>query len=881
MHAEIAALARKHVIGPALLADLNALWERRVDATILVDGDEPVGSLPSALDEDTHEPELIGGRYVDLGPIGTGGMGEVRRVRDVTFNRTLAMKTIHARLVDKSAAVGRFVEEAQATGQLQHPGIVPIHDLGTLPDGRVWFTMREVRGRTLADVVREVHAAATERWNPGATGFTFRRLVASFMQACHAVAYAHERGVVHRDLKPENVMIGAHGEVVVLDWGLAKLVGRQEHAFAPESTGELRLAELASAEGSVVTARSSAHATRVGTVAGTPAYMAPEQARGEVDRLDARADVYALGALLYEILSGRPPYEGSPHAILAAVLEGPPLPPDRTGRPPLPEELVAACERAMARDPGDRFSSALALAAEVEAWLDGARRREQALAVVERAEGLVAEAGALVAQAGRLRAESAALLAGVATWEPEERKAPGWDKATEADTAALAAELKQLEVEQTLLAALQISADLPEAHAALAERHLASHVAAEAARQPLAKSEVLLRSHAMALPGAHPVRQRVAAYLKGDGAVTLVTDPPGAEVALYRYVERNRRLVEVFERSLGTTPLRTVSLPMGSYLAVVRHPACTEVRYPFEVVRHGHWDGVAPGEREAQPVWLPPSGLLGGDEVFVPAGWFRAGGDPEGASLPAARRWCDPLVVQRFPVTNREYLAFLDDLVAVGREAEALQHAPRERSGTEGGLGALIYGYDGTRFSLRADADADAWLPDWPVFMVDWKGARAYLAWLADRTGRPWRLPAELEWEKAARGVDGRGYPWGDFLDPSWCRMTDSHRERRLPAVVDSHPVDISPYGVRGLGGNLQDWCLDLFDAPTPTVDHRVTPPDTTSYETSRAPRVIRGGSWSSNARGARCGFRLRSVPELRNPNVGFRGVFRPVESEE
>jgi len=228
--------------------------------------------------------------------------------------------------------------------------------------------------------------------------------------------------------------------------------------------------------------------------------------------------------------------------------------------------------------------------------------------------------------------------------------------------------------------------------------------------------------------------------------------------------------------------------------------------------------------------------------------------------------------VKRFPVTNREYLAFLDDLVATGREEEALRHAPRERGGKEGETGALIYGRrpDG-RFELVADADGDVWLPGYPVCMVDWWGARAYAEWLAARTGLPWRLPGELEWEKAARGVDGRFFPWGDVLDPSWCCMRDSHPGRLLPAVVDSYPVDESPCGVRGMAGGMRDWCADLYDRDRPTlVDSSVGPPDVGDV-TDRARRPLRGGACYYIARVIRVAYRYGDVPWNRFAFSGFR----------
>lgn len=826
-------------------------------------------------------------RYEDLGVIGRGGMGEVRRVRDRVLHRTLALKvTLPLAAVDPHA-LDRFVEEARATAQLQHPNIVPVHDLGFLPDGRRWFTMKEVDGRTLTEVIAEVHAASGERWEAGASGWTLRRLVTAFHTLCRTVAYAHERGVVHRDLKPANTMVGRFGEVYVLDWGLAKVLGG-----APAPNG-------AAASGLISSARPADSATRMGQVAGTPAYMPPEQALGAVDRIDARSDVYALGACLYEILAGRPPYVGGATDVLAQVVSGPPsplapstVPPPQdadTGgeasatrrHPSVPEELRIACERAMEREPADRFPGAAALADAIQDWLDGSRLREQALDVVERARAAEIEGRALAARAEALRSQAADLLRDVRPWEDIERKLPAWEHVAEAEVAERDAALRDLEVEEGLHAAFQFVPDLPEAHAMLAERHLALHAAAEARRDVRSEvlSRALLERHAHALPEGHATRRAATTYLRGLGALTLVTEPPGAEVALFRYEQENRRLVPRWLRTLGRTPLLALSLPMGSYRCEIRHPDCETVRYPFEVGRGAHWDGLAPGAAEPQPVWLPPLGSLGADDLYVPAGWFRAGGDPEAnSSLPALRLWCEGFVMERFPVTNARFIEFLDDEVAGGREADALRHAPRERAATDRELGALIYSYADGRFSLRPDADGDMWTSAMPVFQVDWFGARAFFHWLARKTGRPWRLPAQLEWEKAARGVDGRFLPWGDHFDATWCRVSESSRGRAHgdfgPAPVDSYPVDESPYGIRGLGGNAQAWCLDLFEAPLGVSDRRVLIPDAETFANSRAMRTVRGGSWSASPRGSRPAIPYRAVPTYRNSFYGLRGVY-------
>jgi serine/threonine-protein kinase len=232
--------------------------------------------------------------------------------------------------------------------------------------------------------------------------------------------------------------------------------------------------------------------------------------------------------------------------------------------------------------------------------------------------------------------------------------------------------------------------------------------------------------------------------------------------------------------------------------------------------------------------------------------------------------------MRRFPVTNREYLGFLNALVAAGRTDEALRHAPRERGGVDNS-GRLVYqrSADGT-FRLGPDADGDEWLPDYPVFMVDWTGARAFAAWEAERTGLPWRLPGELEWEKAARGVDGRLFPWGNRLDPSWCCMAASHPGRMLPAEVDTFPADVSPYGVRGMGGNVRDWCLDAFnDAGQSCPDGLVPHPEPGADDVDL--RVLRGGTWDNDAVPVRAASRTRSSHWNRHANHGMRLIRRLV----
>ncbi len=428
------------------------------------------------------EPRDKLGRYDDLGLLGAGGMGEVRKVFDRSLNRTLAMKIIHPKLMDKERAVMRFIEEAQVGAQLQHPNIVPVHEIGQLLDGRYYFTMKEIRGAQFTEKIQGVHEQSdATRWRPATDGTTFRHLLQTFQQVCATVAYAHSQGVVHRDLKPENILIGGFGEVLVVDWGIAKVMGNRS------TEGQT---------GAIETSRSSHEAmlTQVGAVAGTPHFMSPEQARGQIEEIGPAADVYTLGAILYVILSGRPPFEGK---SLEDVLEQ-----VRTSTPPtlrtsfrttpeggasegtdpdlssvlskLPEDLVALCEQSMQSRREDR-GTAETLASKVQQWLDGAERRDRGLKELEAARQTYERTQQAAQEVERAWQEANALL---------ERDGPRSDPAWQAwaTSKAALAEKRKLYRRYVLQVqgALAHAPELEEAHLMLAEESITRIVEASA-----------------------------------------------------------------------------------------------------------------------------------------------------------------------------------------------------------------------------------------------------------------------------------------------------------------------------------------------------------------------------------------------------------------
>jgi PAS domain S-box-containing protein len=327
-------------------------------------------SLPEGKDlqlqtVDQHPPPNK--RYTFTRLHATGGIGRVWLARDHELGREVALKELRPERAEDARLWARFLQEARVTGQLEHPGVVPVYELSRRPeDQQPYYTMRFVRGRTLTDAALDFHQ---KRQAGEASTFELLELLNAFVTVCNTVAYAHSRGIIHRDIKGQNVILGDFGDVVVLDWGLAKVIG-------PGAPGEpeTRASEAApdiSATGSDLTVQ--------GQVVGTPAYMAPEQAEGHTAQLTPRTDVYGLGAMLYEILTGEPPFVGADtEEVLRKVREDEPVPPGQLWAN-VPVALETVCLRALAKKPEDRYASATELAHEVQVWQEVQLKDSQAL----------------------------------------------------------------------------------------------------------------------------------------------------------------------------------------------------------------------------------------------------------------------------------------------------------------------------------------------------------------------------------------------------------------------------------------------------------------------------------------------------------------------
>src|SRR5262245_28318682 len=307
-------------------------------------------TAPSSVGEATRD----GQRFRVLRPHARGGLGAVFVALDAELHREVALKQILERHADDPTSRARFLAEAEITGGLEHPGVVPVYGLGTYGGGRPYYAMRFIRGDSLKEAIEHFHRDDALKSDPGRRALELRKLLRRFLDVCNALDYAHSRGVIHRDLKPANIILGRHGETLVVDWGLAKVIGR-----ADPSVGEQTIAPSSSGSSE----------TLPGSALGTPAYMSPEQASGDLDRLGPRSDVYSLGATLHCLLTGKPPLEGEDIGEILRKVQAGDFRAPREVVPWLDKALDAVCAKAMATKPEERYGSCRALADDVERWM--------------------------------------------------------------------------------------------------------------------------------------------------------------------------------------------------------------------------------------------------------------------------------------------------------------------------------------------------------------------------------------------------------------------------------------------------------------------------------------------------------------------------------
>lgn len=541
--------------------DVKVVWASEVfgsspnggSVAIGADDDRPPPNYSSrfeALDSAVESP-----RYVLKDEIGRGGMGRILRALDRRIGRQVAVKVLHGGHAVEESSVRRFWTEVQATGQLEHPSIIPVHDVGRLPTGEHFYVMKKLSGRSLADILDALLVD-----DPEVGEFDRARLLTIFQQVAYAVAFAHAHGVIHRDIKPANIMVGRYGEAILIDWGLAKVQGHAEDVDPSTADRPVeRIGQFSAAE------------TAAGTITGTPQYMSPEATLGKPDVVGPKTDVYGLGAVLYEILTYHPAFadEGFVPTVMK-VRKGTFVPPQsRRPEVDVPAELSRLCLRAMASTPEQR-PSAKSLADEIGRILQGARERErrgreasarleEGREATQRWKQLKRDLNALESEV-KVRSKStpahAALKDKTALWQVEDRVG---------DLKVLAVEAFE-EGEAAFLRALGEVPDHRDARDALASLYFARFVEAEQAREQ---------------EGQRYYRRLVARYddgawaslLDGDGTLQVRADVPDLEVTLARYQQTEARVLKAPDpQPLGRTPIDAIKIQQGSYQLMFRRP---------------------------------------------------------------------------------------------------------------------------------------------------------------------------------------------------------------------------------------------------------------------------------------------------------------------
>ena len=817
-----------------------------VDRSLVLIGASPTSSPQEGTDQTVVLERKSQDRYALGAELGRGGLGRVVIALDQDLmGREVAMKLLLSGASTSPTASrerARFLEEAQVTGQLWHPNIVPVHELGTRPEtGEPYYTMPVIRGQSLGEAIRSAHLKLSRGETlPEDWGLERLRLLDAFRELCSAIAYAHSRGVVHRDIKPANVMVGRFGETIVVDWGLAKVI--RSSGGQPPSSPELTDALPTTAtsdrdlEQMVRTLRAEDGHTQDGTITGTPAYMSPEQASGAIGDIDEQSDVYALGAVLFEILTGRPPYEGATAWQTLQQILSPEAPPDpREGAPsPVPDDLADVCLKALSKDKLDRHDSAAAVQADVIAAIEGGKERQRNR---QKCVDKLEEVRDLVADYHRLRRDAEARrrtrpsFRDVKPYEPIDAESGGKRRALEAELAGEAVQHRAEEAFNAALAgfaeALAFDPDNAAVRSDLAEFHYFHMVQAEQ-KHDTKGFEFHRKQAELYNDGLLDGR------LEGTGGLTLQSDPPQANLTLYRYQEDEWFLKPSDPRALGTTPLSTVELAMGSYLLVLSRDGYRDTRVPLLVGRL---------QRVDLEVNLYTEREIGERMIYVPAGTFR-----QGEELLRDTE-LDEFFIGEFPVTFEQYCRYLDWLQQ-HRPDEVALRAPQNKDD------GILVRRDETGLYVAFDpaplpGASELYAPGTPALSVNWPSAVAYCEWLSEVEGRPYRLPTEAEWEKAARGVDGRLYPWGNRFDPTFCKMVESTEQAAQPEPVGRYVTDESPYLVRDMAGGVLEWCSDLYD--------------------ERGWRSVRGGAWNSTRGYCKTMYRTRNVPGTGHNEYGFR----------
>ena len=760
--------------------------------------------------------------FTESSTIGLGGMGSVFAVHDAGFNRLVALKTLRPAYRNDTKYVDNFLREARITAQIDHPNVVPVHQMGILSDAGAYFTMKLVEGESLRSVIKKLEAGNEEYLEK----YTLNVMLDIFLAICNAIGFAHSKGIIHRDLKPGNIMIGSFGEVMVMDWGMAKYRAEQDSATTGQKIDlQSEIAEALPSDTVELDLDSEP-----GTLHGTPAFMAPEQALGLAGEVDERTDIHGLGTILYSILTlrrSRFSVEITQEEIIrkAAASDFPSAAKAAAPGRPVPQELDAICRKALAHHKADRYISVQGIIRDIRNFRDGfpvsaysrrswynlvkyCQRRPTlpfavAVAVLSllfalmivvllpnrETEGLFDTATAYTANGNRATDRAMTLLA------EREQYLSGNQEASFAEIRQLQRDIERVAIEADY--AFQVALDLlltasPEGRfseeslriqADIFARKLAyaiesrNYDAIRAISSQLHSRYGHLSEHMREHYG--PLMYEAAQKRREEGFLDIQAD--GVEIEVLhavssdsgsRFVTSGKDYVEMF-------------IPVGSYVATVSRGK-TRASFPFVVT---------PGEEVMLRPVLPLS--IPADTVYVPPGEFLHGW--ELAPLWLRSRYLPGYFIGDNEITIGEYREFFDALTDPELRKKYMP---------------LYIPLDGGRrfepIYLPDGGIATPLAADMPVFGIIPEAAQAYCRWYGERHSVRCRLPDQYEWEKAARGVDGRAYPWGDKLLAENALFVGNPRSSYFPyaAGVNAFLTDRSVYGARNMAGNVREYVL-------------------------------------------------------------------------
>lgn len=677
------------------------------------------------------------GKYIIEKKLGQGGMGAVYLVHDLVLNRKVALKVM---LLKDEISIERFSREARASAKRKHQNIIPIYEVGTVGKYN-YFTMDYIEGESFDKLI----------WDKK---ISHRRIAEIIRDISEALHYAHTQGILHRDIKPANIMIDNQGKVFIVDFGLAKELTGTEHSL-----------------------------TMTGTIMGTADYMSPEQAQGDKKKIDARSDIFSLGAALYHALTGHTPFKGKElYQILESVVKKDPVPPRHYIRN-LSRDIETICLKALEKEQKLRYQSAKEFADDLTRYINGD-------VILARPIGFI---GRIFRKARNNKPLSASIigafiliigLVSLFAYQDYQRKQKTYADKIERinDFLNKSNDFIKRKMYIDAIGSFSYVLALDPSNKDAQKGHIEAYLlACRAAVERKPNPDYVTANGYLEviklLDTSNEFKDEItelSRQIKGIGVISLDTKPSGAEAWIYPIDSKTYEIKEDEMRKLGLTPLEKIDMDKGSYLIILKKEGYADVRYPVYFAHNESLNAIVPFYTRDEI----PDGM-----VYVPAGRCYIGNPSSYDELKEIQ--VAGFFIDQYEVTFAQYKKFIDvnpDVPVPGTFWN---------SGNQTDKALIKTGIDN----------------NWPVIYVNWYEARLY----AKYAGK--RLPSAYEWEKAARGADQRVYPWGLSFDKTYGNFFSS-KEKPAPEPVNARPKDCSIYGCFGLAGNVTEWLSEYIKPP-------------------------------------------------------------------